>query len=283
LAVRRARMASPEAEDVLTITNGLGAMRQVWVHVQSEYQPALKASGGGKASSTPFAGLWVGIARVNKVSMAQMAGTTPKPTGSSFPIRFILHVDDTGQVRLLKEVTRMWQDGTLKPDPAGSGYQVMDQPGHFVLVTDPSLFDQFKGVEMRGDDIVPVRISTVAYDFPGTEMEVQGRVALIGNLDVTLVLPIGFPTNPFYHRYHPDHDNLDAEFLNPKPESYEIRRRIHWRFTEDDPLAIDDPGWGYSILGGVYTEEITGLHKNPIFVEGTFRMQRVSTVAVLNQ
>ncbi len=280
LAVRRARLSVGEAEEILTVTNGLGYRQQLWAGVESMWEPVMKSA---RASTRPFSGLWVGIARVNKVSMAQEGGTTPKPTKSSFPLRFILHVDASGQVRLLKEVTRMWKDGTMKPDPEGSGYQVTDTPGHAVLVTDDSLFDQFKGVELRGDAIVPVRVSTTAYDFQGNELEVQGAVAPTGNLDATLVLPIGFPTNPFYDRYHPDHDNLDAEFLGPKPESYEVTRRIHWRFTEDDPWGLDDPNWGHTVLGGTYTEEITGVHRNPIFVEGTFRMELVSTVSVLNQ
>ncbi len=278
--VRRARLAALEAADVLSVSNGLGCRRLVWVHVQSVYQPVLKSA---RDASTPFSGLWVGIARVNKVSMAQEGGTTPKPTKSSYPLRFLLHVDASGQVRLLKEVTKMWKEGTTKPDPGGSGYNVTDQPGHYVLVTDESLFDQFKGVEFNGDAVVPVRISTIAYDFQGTELEAQGTIGPRGNLDATLVLPVGFPTNPFFDRYHPDHDNLDAEFLNFKAESYEITRRIHWRFTETDPWGIDDPNWGHTILGGVYSEEITGLHRNPIFVEGTFRMELVSPIPVLNQ
>jgi len=36
------------------------------------------------------------------------------------------------------------------------------------------------------------------------------------------------------------------------------------------------------VVGGVFSESITGLHKNAIFASGLFRMRRVSAVPVLN-
>ena len=54
-------------------------------------------------------------------------------------------------------------------------------------------------------------------------------------------------------------------------------------FTPDDPGGINAPGWGDSTLGGTFAESITGLHRNPIFTSGTFRLRRASTVTVLNQ
>ena len=32
----------------------------------------------------------------------------------------------------------------------------------------------------------------------------------------------------------------------------------------------------------IYTEKITGIHRRPINIKGTFRLQRISDVAVLN-
>ena len=53
--------------------------------------------------------------------------------------------------------------------------------------------------------------------------------------------------------------------------------------TPDDPLGRTPPGWGETIVGGVFEESITGLHRNTIFTSGQFRMRRVSAVPVLNQ
>lgn len=281
LGVRRAQLSTSEAWETLQIGNGLGVRLLIPVHVAALHAPP--AGKSARAAAVPYAGLWVGTVRVNRVSQAQEAGTEPTPTGQSFPLRFILHVDAGGTVRLLKEVVRMWQDGTTRPDPENPGYQITDTPGHYVLVTDESLFDRFKGVTLRDGQLVGERIATVAYDFDGTELRLLGSVGLSDALDGTLVLPVGFRTNPFYQRYHPDHDNLDAQFLNFKAESYEITRQIHWRFEADDPGGVDDPAWGSDLLGGTYSETITGLHRNPIFVAGPFRMRRVSAVAELNQ
>ncbi len=281
LGVRRADLPVDEAREILEISNGLGARLLLPVRVVGVHSAAKR--GAKAAGAVASAGLWVGIARVNRVSQAQEAGTEPQPTGASFPVRFILHVDAGGQVRLLKEVLKVWQNGTEVEDPDNPGLNRTETPGHYVLLTDDSLADQFAGIQLRDGKPVGERVSAVAYDFEGDQLTVQGNVGLEGNLDVTIVVPPDLPTNPFFHRYHPDHDNLDAEFLNYKEEAYRVTRKIHWRFGADDPYGQDDPGWGDSVLGGIYTEELTGLHRNPIFIEGTFRMRRVSTVVTLNE
>ncbi len=279
LGVRRADLGPAESFETLQISNGLGARLLLPVHVAALHSPARST----RAAAVPYAGLWVGTALVCKVSQAQEAGAEPTPTGASFPLRFILHVDAGGGVRLLKEVVRMWKDGTYEPDPDNPGFQRVATGGHYVLVTDDSLLDQFKGVQLRDGQLVGERVSTVSYDFDGTELQLLGSVGLTGSLDGTIVLPVDFPTNPFYHRYHPDHDNLNAEFLNFRAEAYQVTREIHWRFSADDPYGDDNPEWGSDLLGGTYSEEITGLHRNPVFVAGTFRMRRVSAVTALNQ
>ncbi len=281
LGVRRADLPAEEVREILEISNSLGSRVLVPVRVATVHTAAKRA--GKAAGAVSHAGLWVGIARVNRVSQAQEAGTEPQPTGASFPVRFILHVDAGGQVRLLKEVLKVWQNGTEVEDPDNPGLNRTETPGHYVLLTDDSLADQFTGIQLRDGKPVGERVSAVAYDFEGDQLTVQGNVGLDGNLDVTIVVPPDLPTNPFFHRYHPDHDNLDAEFLNYKEEAYRVTRKIHWSFGADDPYGQDDPDWGDSVLGGTYTEELTGLHRNPIFIEGAFRMRRVSTVVTLNE
>jgi len=280
LGVRRADLESAEAREVLSISNGKGVRILVPVHVS-----AATGTTTAKAASTAgrFAGLWVGTATIRKVSQAQEAGTETTPVGATFPLRFILHVDSGGQIHLLKEVLQVWKEGTTKPDPDNPGYNTTDTAGHYVLLTDDSLIDQFSGIIVRDGTPVGVRTSTVAYDFQGQMLRVLGSIGLSGDLDVTIVVPVDLPTNPFYDRYHPDHDNLDAEFLNFKAEAYEVTRKIHWHFEDTDPDGIDSPGWGSDILGGSYSEELTGLHRNPIFISGTFRMRRVSSVESLNE
>ena len=59
-------------------------------------------------------------------------------------------------------------------------------------------------------------------------------------------------------------------------------RNVQLEFTPNDPNGFQFPGWGDPQLGGNYHEAITGLHRNPIHVEGTFRLFQASRVGVLN-
>lgn len=43
------------------------------------------------------------------------------------------------------------------------------------------------------------------------------------------------------------------------------------------------PGWGVSLLGGTYTETVTGLTKGPIKTQGDFTLKLATDVNVLNQ
>jgi hypothetical protein len=285
LAVQRAQLATSRAEQVLEISNGLGSRRLVEVGVEALQVVGAKALGSSKTISTSYAGLWVGVASIDAVSEAQTGGTTPVETGKSFPMRLLLHVDADGQVRLIKEVIQMWQDGTWKPHPEDPDYLVVDTPGRYVLVTDEDLIPGFEGVALRDGIPVGLRISTVGYDFPtGVDMvDMTGSLGPSGYLLVNLVLESQHPTNPFKHKYHPDHDNLDAQFLSFEPEAYEINRRIELHFSPDSPEGVPTPpDWGDSQLGGTYSERLTGLHRNPIYVSGSFRLRRVSGVSVLN-
>jgi hypothetical protein len=93
------------------------------------------------------------------------------------------------------------------------------------------------------------------------------------------------PLNPFGHRYHPDHNNLDERFeepLSPGIESFTITRDVSLSFSPVPPDGWELAGWGDSQLGGTYRETIRGVHQRPIYIEGYFRLQRASTVISLN-
>jgi len=93
------------------------------------------------------------------------------------------------------------------------------------------------------------------------------------------------PLNPFKHKYHAGHDNLDYDFKpirDEGKESYTIVRNITLSFTTEDPEDLNLPGWGDNQVGGIYRENIKGVHKRVLYVEGVFRLQHVSRIAVLN-
>lgn len=299
LGVRRKDFTEERMEELLEFTNGLGSRVLVFVGgnttqppvLPANYLPApqLSASSTSKGAAAltavhPFSGLWVGVVSVRGVSNAQFGDVTPQPTGRAFPARFLFHVDTSGQARLLKDVVEMWQDGTFKPSASDPSKLETDIPGRYVLITDPNLIPNYTGAKTRDGTPVGIRHSTIAYDFDGQYLNFQpASFNPPFTMSTTIRLSSDFPTNPFKHKFHPDHDNLDAQFLNPMEEAYEVTRAIEFEFTAEDPSGNTPPDWGDLILGGNYRETISGLHRNAIFVNGVFRFRRISAVPVLNQ
>ncbi|MCG6118527.1 MAG: hypothetical protein MEQ07_10120 [Aquimonas sp.] len=284
LGLRRSQFTADRMDEVLEISDEHG--QRIWLGAGGNTtQPLdlLRQAKGPKAAAVGYAGLWVGEVEVNAVSEAQRAGTDPRPVVRPFEQRVLIHVDSAGQARLLKDVIQMWQDGTARPSSIDPNFNEVDIPGRHVLVTNPALIGLYTGPVNRDGTPVGLRFSTVAYDFAGNEVELDGVFAPGGEVNGTVVVGSNLPTNPFLHRYHPDHDNLDAQFLNPVAEAYQVVRNLRFEFAAEDPLGRNPPGWGDSIVGGTFSESITGLHKNPIFSAGQFRLRRVSAVPVLNQ
>jgi hypothetical protein len=80
------------------------------------------------------------------------------------------------------------------------------------------------------------------------------------------------PTNPYRHKYHPDHT-----------VGFDLIRVFSLEFTgaQGDPLAAA-PAYGVDRITGTYRESIAGLHKITLKTEGTVTLNRISTVANLN-
>ena len=284
LGVRRTEMTADRMEQMFAITDEHGGRILLYAGadtLQPFVPPTRAGSTGG--TSPALAGLWSGIVQIEAVSEAQQAGTQPTPVGTPFEQRFLIHVDSGGQARLIRDVILMWEEGTLAPSDEDPEFMEVETPGRFVLLTNKQLIPLYSGAVNRDGQSVGRRFSTVAYDFPGEYVEMDGAFGPGNQSTVTLVLEPEFPTNPFRHKFHPDHDNKDAQFLNFQQEAFQVIREMRFDFAVDDPLELDPPGWGSTLLGGVFEESLTGLHKNTIFVSGSFRMRRVSNVPVLNQ
>ncbi len=285
LSIRRGDFASDYVASILEVDNGAGYRRLVPVSANTTFAPESATSTsafGHTKSGGGMAGLWVGTVSITDVSDSQTGSTTPTPTGKELNFRLLLHVAADDNTRLLKEVIMMWQDGTLQPDADDPTLMTLDQRGHYVLLTDDSLIPDFESATLRDGQPVGLRISTVAYDFAENDLPMTGSFG--GTLGITLTLPQEFPTNPFRHTFHPDHDNLDA-LGGPLeiPEVYEVTRTMTLTFQDPPPRAPATAQFEESMAGGVFTETLSGLHKNDIVVEGTFLLRRASAVAVLNQ
>ncbi len=212
------------------------------------------------------AGLWVGEVTLGKVNEVQKAvngaADVVSKTGDTASIRIILHVDASGQVRLLKDVIVMQTQADGVPLP----------PAKPVLVTDPAQIFQYEGVVRRNGKLVGLRYGTAAFDFPGLETTMIGGVGLgvacAGRIDVDKMAP----TNPYRHKYHPDHG-----------AGFDLIRVFSIQFSgaPGDPLGAA-PAYGVDRISGTYRESIAGLHKITLKTEGTVTLNRISTVATLN-
>jgi hypothetical protein len=210
----------------------------------------------------------------------------PTPTRSDFNMRVILHVDPSGKARLLKEVVQMWRDGTYKPLPDGT--LTVDKPGIPVLVTRDALLSQFKGVTLREGTDVGRRMGSIGSDFDGqgtNDMALSGLFNPGNVLTGEILLRPDYPLNPFRHKYHPDHDNLNSQFEpitdEAQAESYRVQRLLRFELSGASTTA-DQPDPAYSIMEGTYRETLAGLHKQPLLVKGSFRLVRVSYISELN-
>lgn len=286
IAVDRQRFTASRMEQVFSIKDEQGTRVLLFAggNTIQPFDAARAKTGGAKAIAQGYAGLWVGEIVLDKVSEAQQGGTTPTPTVRNFSQRVLVHVDSAGKVRLLKDVIQMWQEGTSVPSALDPTLNETDQPGHFVLITDKDLIGLFRGASTRDGVSVGVRYSTIAYDFEGEALDMEGNFGGDKSLQTAVVVEPDLPTNPFLHKYHPDHNNLDEQFLNFREEAFRVVRDMQFVFTVNPPAGeTPSPGWGDTRVGGVFEESIVGLHRNPIFVSGRFELRRVSAVPVLNQ
>lgn len=273
LAVRRAVMESglssgkSQFESVIEVSDELGGYFRVPVKAVVEESKA---------------GLWVGTVSLDKVSEAARPNDlTTTATPSAFEFRIIVHVDEDGDATLLQKVYLMQVQEVLdNADPPN----IID-PARYVLLTRDDLVPQYTGVTLRDGQVVGRRITSPAFSF-STPVDLTGGLNPNESLTATVNVAYDDPLNPFVHKFHPDHDNLNERFeatpLNEGVESYTFQRSIRLSFTEQDPEALGLPEWGYNLIGGTYREDVTGVHKRMIRTEGKFTLTRVSDVAVLN-
>ncbi|QJE96926.1 hypothetical protein [Luteolibacter luteus] len=211
------------------------------------------------ATKSSLAGLWIGDITLNQVSNASTAtGNTP----ASFPLRTLLHVADDGTASLLSKVFI----GKLAAGAHDLG-----------ICTEESLLDSSSLATAQ-------RLVAAHMPLDRVLSSGSGSVALGDTLTRTIQIPFNDPTNPFVHQYHPDHDNKNArgQAVGAGVESYNVTRTCTFTFTAS-PLPGSQPsGWGSNTIGGTYEETITGLHRNPTTLTGTFELRRANELGTLH-
>ena len=211
------------------------------------------------ARKASLAGLWLGDAVVGGVE-SKTAGYTGTATAQSYNLRYIVHVDDAGNARVLSQVFL----GLL----AGA----TPQPGICTAESGLSVADKASARRI------------VAAHLPLDRVLDGGTMTLGGSMNCTISTPFNDPTSPFVHQYHPDHDNKSGTtVLVSGQESYDLSRAVTFALSASAPEGVSATGYGASVIAGNYTEVLTGLRKDSVTVTGSFTLHRVSEIGVLTQ
>ncbi len=213
------------------------------------------------ARKATLAGLWIGDAQVSGVE-GKAAGYSGTTTSQSYPLRYIIHVDDAGVARVLSQAFL----GKLAAEPHSLG----------ICTTESGLYAAEKASASR---IVAAHLPLDRVLDVGT-----GSFALGGTLTRTILIPFNDPVSPFVHQYHPDHDNKSGSTaLVSGQESYDISRALTFSFAATAPDGTSATGYGSSVIAGTYAETITGLRKDTLTVTGSIELRRVSEIGTLTQ
>lgn len=210
------------------------------------------------------AGLW--IARVNVSRVASTQPTSGNTTTQPFTLPVLMHLDSTGNARLLRQAFsgRLVTSG----NPLGLAISESRVLGSSTSNVKPMRF--YMPMMPAGSPTITAAASSATF---------AAGSSVLWNITHSY----NDPLNPFVHTYHPDHDNLDARFsatpLGAGQESYTVVRACTFSFTSSPPDGSTITGWGTTVLGGNYTETLTGLNKVPLTVSGTFAMRRLSEIA----
>ena len=136
-----------------------------------------------------------------------------------------------------------------------------------------------KEIGLKADAKSSAQLLVAAHLPPETAISGTGSLVLGQTVTHTATLAYNAPTNPYVHTYHPDHDNRNARFdgsVAAGVESPAITRVFSFTFTTTAPDSTSAIGWGSSVIGGTYSETVTGLQRKPITATGTFLLRRVS-------
>jgi hypothetical protein len=186
----------------------------------------------------------------------------------SFPFRLILHRDAAGITKLLQRVYL----------GAGAGN------GEFVIATQQAALDPTQLGTAR-------RISAIHFPFTHGNAgwsQTSGSLALGSGIQFSVNADYNaHSSNPFLHTFHPDHDNLSADFESVEAqgiESYSVTRAISLNFSTPAGDFVSRIG-GAGSLTGNYAETMTfrgkGSQSREFKLAGRFQLNRISPVAAL--
>ena len=202
------------------------------------------------------AGLWIARAQVARVSstLTSSGDTTTRP----FTLPVLIHLDSAGNARMLRQAF----SGRLVTSGNPLGLAISESRVLGASTSDVKPMRFYMPMMPAGSPTITASSSSATF---------AAGSSVVWNIT---------------HTYHPDHDNLDARFsatpLAAGQESYTIVRACTFSFTSSPPDGSTVTGWGTTVLGGNYTETLTGLNKSTLSVSGTFAMRRLSEIEAID-
>lgn len=271
VSVNRSGMEESETYGaVISITHNAGGLSEIPLEVDYG-QP-------DPAHALWPAGLWVGKARMDKVT--QVLGDRilkeGVEAGSALEFRLILHVDVSNRCSLLQRVI------LAGPEDTNGNWNA-------------SLYIDEAHVPAGAKS---ARISSVAFGLQGNGISPDHGFDRFGEaLHFSYAIAHDDPVNPFYHPYHPNHDGLEADFVTPtasgddfdhymneiKPELFSISNKVRLVWSEAPASGGGAIGWNPAeAVSGTIEFEVGNLRwEGPITMEGQFELRRVSKMGVL--
>ena len=275
-----AYMAILEISDVGTVVKGNTMVNGVCRH-----RIGLSCDGRLAARKNP-AGLWVGTAilyGVNRVAQISDSVNTwdpekIEPANQTFEFRLIVHVDEAGTARLLKEVYVATES---------------DPDAEPTLLVSRLAARNWRNSHPNGRIR---RISSANFPNFGNPIAFTGSgFAHGGTLSAYVPQAYDDKVNPYVHAYHPQHDNVDFpnKHIAKYPaeagldgtgtfESWAVNRTVRLEFADADPVG-GNYDWNRTVTGGTYKEDVTSLVKTTIHAEGTFRLSKILDTHILTE
>jgi len=191
-------------------------------------------------------------------------GGVPAP----FPLRLIVHDSGNAQPKKLLQQVFHGPDATLT---------------NLILTTTEQNLASAKLREAR-------RISAVHLPLGSGPWVMNGDLRPAASLTATVSMNEFGVSNPFLHTYHPDHDNLDADFQSaPKPgneESYKVDRYITLNFATNRNDFNSLTQGAQSLIGNYLEVLAVSAGSQPALtnvVGGTFALRRLSDISTLTE
>ena len=227
---------------------------------------------GGTNADAPCIDLVDCAGKVEGTCSADLDRVQLRPVSFELEFPVILHLSNAGEYKMLIEVA------------------LLETPeGDLVLATPdcPSnVCDGLDGAMTVNGQPFARRISTAAFSFED-DLSFDPAGNFTSALGGSIMIAPNDPLNPFRHKFHPDHDCLDRlgqplQGNALESECFQVNRSFVFAFDPAPPDGRSVLDWGDSVLGGTYTEQVQGLHKETITAAGRFELRRVSTIGELN-